>query len=168
MQCTYWENPNVGPFHSYTSVVKGNSALPVEDRLMKFLVDNSTDAEEVVQCANCDQESNKKVNFSFKKKLNTYNGTQKMHELQQQSVSPPTFTSLLPWNTILFSWFLKLFCVLCRILDWCTTATLAANHCAAPAGSWLTRPECFPTTRSCPWPNVPKPNTGSAVRKKET
>lgn len=32
---------------------------------MKFLVDNSTDAEEVVQCANCDQESNKKVNFSF-------------------------------------------------------------------------------------------------------
>lgn len=59
------ETTNVCPFHSYTSVVKGNSALPVEDRLMKFLVDNSTDAEEVVQCANCDQESNKKVNFSF-------------------------------------------------------------------------------------------------------
>lgn len=80
---------------------------------------------------------------------------------------PPTFTSLLPWNTIPVSRFLKLFCVLCRILDWCTTATLAANHCAAPAGSWLTRPECFPTTTSCLWPNVPKPNTGSAVRKKK-
>lgn len=49
--------------HSYTSVVKGSSALPAEDRLMRFLVDNSTDAEETVQCANCDQESNKKVNF---------------------------------------------------------------------------------------------------------
>ncbi|XP_056887195.1 RING finger protein 207 isoform X2 [Takifugu flavidus] len=48
------------PLCGYTSVVKGNSALPVEDRLMKFLVDNSSDAEEVVQCANCDQESNKK------------------------------------------------------------------------------------------------------------
>lgn len=31
---------------------------------MRFLVDNSTDAEETVQCANCDQESNKKVNFN--------------------------------------------------------------------------------------------------------
>uniref|UniRef100_A0A3Q4BF29 RING finger protein 207 n=1 Tax=Mola mola TaxID=94237 RepID=A0A3Q4BF29_MOLML len=49
------DNPNL-----YTSIVKGNSALPPEDRLLKFLVDNSTDAEETVQCANCDQESNKK------------------------------------------------------------------------------------------------------------
>lgn len=41
--------------------MKGNSALPPEDRLLKFLVDNNADAEETVQCANCDQESNKKV-----------------------------------------------------------------------------------------------------------
>uniref|UniRef100_A0A3Q3WR38 RING finger protein 207 n=1 Tax=Mola mola TaxID=94237 RepID=A0A3Q3WR38_MOLML len=47
----------------YTSIVKGNSALPPEDRLLKFLVDNSTDAEETVQCANCDQESNKKMYY---------------------------------------------------------------------------------------------------------
>ena len=53
--------PPVCCCHSYTSIVKGNSALPPEDRLLKFLVDNSTDAEETVQCANCDQESNKKV-----------------------------------------------------------------------------------------------------------
>ncbi|XP_045932545.1 RING finger protein 207 isoform X2 [Micropterus dolomieu] len=45
---------------SYPSIVKGNSALPPEDRLLKFLVDNNADAEETVQCANCDQESNKK------------------------------------------------------------------------------------------------------------
>ncbi|CAF91255.1 unnamed protein product, partial [Tetraodon nigroviridis] len=48
---------NVCLCHRYTSVVKGSSALPAEDRLMRFLVDNSTDAEETVQCANCDQES---------------------------------------------------------------------------------------------------------------
>ncbi len=52
---------NVCVCHSYSSVVKGNGALPPEDRLLKFLVDNNGDAEETVQCANCDQESNKKV-----------------------------------------------------------------------------------------------------------
>ncbi len=52
---------NVCVCHSYPSVVKGNTALPPEDRLLKFLVDNNGDAEETVQCANCDQESNKKV-----------------------------------------------------------------------------------------------------------
>uniref|UniRef100_A0A3P8U0Q5 RING finger protein 207 n=1 Tax=Amphiprion percula TaxID=161767 RepID=A0A3P8U0Q5_AMPPE len=44
----------------YPSAVKGNNALPPEDRLLKFLVDNNADTEEIVQCANCDQESNKK------------------------------------------------------------------------------------------------------------
>jgi len=47
--------------HSYPSILRGNSSLPPEDRLLKFLVDNSADAEESVQCANCDQESSKKV-----------------------------------------------------------------------------------------------------------
>ncbi|KAF7662299.1 hypothetical protein LDENG_00238930 [Lucifuga dentata] len=44
----------------YSSVVKGTNALPPEDRLLKFLVDNNADSEETVQCANCDKESNKK------------------------------------------------------------------------------------------------------------
>ncbi|KAG7226717.1 hypothetical protein INR49_014065 [Caranx melampygus] len=44
----------------YPSIVKGNNTLPPEDRLLKFLVDNNADSEETVQCANCDQESNKK------------------------------------------------------------------------------------------------------------
>uniref|UniRef100_A0A3Q4MN59 RING finger protein 207 n=1 Tax=Neolamprologus brichardi TaxID=32507 RepID=A0A3Q4MN59_NEOBR len=44
----------------YPSIVKGNNSLPPEDRLLRFLVDNNADAEEAVQCANCDQESNKK------------------------------------------------------------------------------------------------------------
>ncbi|XP_061582944.1 RING finger protein 207 isoform X3 [Cololabis saira] len=48
------------PLCGYQSIVKGNSALPPEDRLLKFLVDNNADAEEAVQCANCDQDSNKK------------------------------------------------------------------------------------------------------------
>uniref|UniRef100_A0A4W6EKF3 RING finger protein 207 n=1 Tax=Lates calcarifer TaxID=8187 RepID=A0A4W6EKF3_LATCA len=48
------------PLCGYPSVVKGNNTLPPEDRLLKFLVDNNADAEETVQCANCDQESNKK------------------------------------------------------------------------------------------------------------
>ncbi|XP_014022099.1 RING finger protein 207 isoform X1 [Salmo salar] len=48
------------PLCGYPSVVKGMNALPPEDRLLKFLVDNSTDdCEETVQCANCDQQSNK-------------------------------------------------------------------------------------------------------------
>ncbi|XP_061687964.1 RING finger protein 207 isoform X1 [Syngnathoides biaculeatus] len=48
------------PLCGYPSVIKGNNGLPPEDRLLKFLVDNNADAEEIVQCANCDQESNKK------------------------------------------------------------------------------------------------------------
>lgn len=40
-------------------MLKGNNALPPEDRLLKFLVDSNTDCEETVMCANCDQESNK-------------------------------------------------------------------------------------------------------------
>uniref|UniRef100_A0A3Q1H905 RING finger protein 207 n=1 Tax=Anabas testudineus TaxID=64144 RepID=A0A3Q1H905_ANATE len=47
------------PLCGYPSIVKGNNALPPEDRLLKFLVDNNADSEEIVQCANCDQESNK-------------------------------------------------------------------------------------------------------------
>ncbi|XP_069388307.1 RING finger protein 207 isoform X1 [Paralichthys olivaceus] len=49
------------PLCGYPSIVKGNNALPPEDRLLKFLVDNNADTEETVPCANCDQESNKKV-----------------------------------------------------------------------------------------------------------
>lgn len=45
----------------HQSVVKGVNALPPEDRLLKFLVDNSADSEEVVQCANCDWECKKQV-----------------------------------------------------------------------------------------------------------
>ncbi|XP_030276580.1 RING finger protein 207 isoform X1 [Sparus aurata] len=48
------------PLCGVPSVVKGNSTLPPEDRLLKFLVDNNGEAEETVQCANCDQESNNK------------------------------------------------------------------------------------------------------------
>ncbi|XP_026854009.1 RING finger protein 207 isoform X2 [Electrophorus electricus] len=43
----------------HQSVVKGVNALPPEDRLLKFLVDNSVDCEEAVQCANCDWECKK-------------------------------------------------------------------------------------------------------------
>uniref|UniRef100_A0A3Q3KZR1 RING finger protein 207 n=1 Tax=Mastacembelus armatus TaxID=205130 RepID=A0A3Q3KZR1_9TELE len=46
------------PLCGYPSIVKGSNGLPPEDRLLKFLVDNNTDSEETVQCANCDQESN--------------------------------------------------------------------------------------------------------------
>lgn len=45
----------------HQSVVKGVNALPPEDRLLKFLVDNSADSEETVQCANCDWECKKQV-----------------------------------------------------------------------------------------------------------
>ncbi|XP_029948330.1 RING finger protein 207-like [Salarias fasciatus] len=48
------------PLCGYPSIIKGNNGLPPEDRLLKFLVDNNADAEETVQCANCDQESDKK------------------------------------------------------------------------------------------------------------
>uniref|UniRef100_A0A8C7Z210 RING finger protein 207 n=1 Tax=Oryzias sinensis TaxID=183150 RepID=A0A8C7Z210_9TELE len=48
------------PLCGYQSIVKGSNGLPPEDRLLKFLVDNNSDSEESVQCANCDQESNTK------------------------------------------------------------------------------------------------------------
>ncbi|KAK1801783.1 hypothetical protein P4O66_022423, partial [Electrophorus voltai] len=47
------------PLCGHQSVVKGVNALPPEDRLLKFLVDNSVDCEEAVQCANCDWECKK-------------------------------------------------------------------------------------------------------------
>ncbi|XP_055364838.1 RING finger protein 207 isoform X2 [Betta splendens] len=47
------------PLCGYPSVVKGNNSLPPEDRLLKFLVDNNAESEETVQCANCDQETNR-------------------------------------------------------------------------------------------------------------
>ncbi|KAL1021349.1 hypothetical protein UPYG_G00012140 [Umbra pygmaea] len=47
------------PLCGQLSIVKGLNALPQEDRLLKFLVDNSTDCEETVQCANCDLECKK-------------------------------------------------------------------------------------------------------------
>uniref|UniRef100_A0A8C6SL46 RING finger protein 207 n=1 Tax=Neogobius melanostomus TaxID=47308 RepID=A0A8C6SL46_9GOBI len=45
------------PLCGYPSMLKGNNALPPEDRLLKFLVDSNTDIEETVLCANCDQET---------------------------------------------------------------------------------------------------------------
>ncbi|XP_033822197.1 RING finger protein 207 [Periophthalmus magnuspinnatus] len=48
------------PLCGYPSMLKGNNALPPEDRLLKFLVDSNTDCEETVLCANCDEESSKK------------------------------------------------------------------------------------------------------------
>lgn len=153
--------------HSYTSVVKGSSALPAEDRLMRFLVDTSTDAEETVQCANCDQESNKKVNVpSFYENQHTWWEEPSWKGLWWNTV---TITKKFLKETLLISLFINLDVLFFaisepRILGWCTTATRAANRCAAPAGSWRTEPGCSPTTRSCPWPNAPKPNTQSAVR----
>ncbi|XP_062871996.1 RING finger protein 207 [Trichomycterus rosablanca] len=47
------------PLCGHQSIVKGINALPSEDRLLKFLVDNSADCEEAVQCANCDWECKK-------------------------------------------------------------------------------------------------------------
>uniref|UniRef100_A0A8C8SKC5 RING finger protein 207 n=1 Tax=Pelusios castaneus TaxID=367368 RepID=A0A8C8SKC5_9SAUR len=47
------------PLCGHQSIVKGNNGLPPVDRLLKFLVDNSADCEEEVQCANCDQECKK-------------------------------------------------------------------------------------------------------------
>ncbi|XP_063070909.1 RING finger protein 207 isoform X2 [Engraulis encrasicolus] len=45
------------PLCGYPTVLKGVNALPPEDRLLKFLVDSSSDSLETVQCANCDMES---------------------------------------------------------------------------------------------------------------
>ncbi|XP_076863860.1 RING finger protein 207 [Brachyhypopomus gauderio] len=50
------DNRLVCPLCGYASVVKGINTLPPEDRLLKFLVHDSTDSE--VQCANCDMECN--------------------------------------------------------------------------------------------------------------
>ncbi|MGH0118300.1 UNVERIFIED_CONTAM: hypothetical protein FKN15_049321 [Acipenser sinensis] len=47
------------PLCRHQSIVKGINALPPEDKLLKFLVDNSADCEETVQCANCDLECKK-------------------------------------------------------------------------------------------------------------
>ncbi|MBN3306773.1 RN207 protein, partial [Amia calva] len=47
------------PLCRQQSIVKGFNGLPPEDRLLKFLVDNSADCEETVQCANCDLECKK-------------------------------------------------------------------------------------------------------------
>ncbi|KAJ8257572.1 hypothetical protein GJAV_G00187110 [Gymnothorax javanicus] len=47
------------PLCGHQSIVKGVTALPPEDRLLKFLVDNSADSEEIVQCANCDLQCKK-------------------------------------------------------------------------------------------------------------
>uniref|UniRef100_A0A3Q2FYT2 RING finger protein 207 n=1 Tax=Cyprinodon variegatus TaxID=28743 RepID=A0A3Q2FYT2_CYPVA len=49
----------------YNSMIKGNNALPPEDRLLKFLVDNNADVEETALCANCDQESNKDTGLMY-------------------------------------------------------------------------------------------------------
>uniref|UniRef100_A0A4W4FU06 RING finger protein 207 n=1 Tax=Electrophorus electricus TaxID=8005 RepID=A0A4W4FU06_ELEEL len=53
-------NRLICPLCGYASVVKGINALPPEDRLLKFLVDDSTDS--VVQCANCDMECHTQSN----------------------------------------------------------------------------------------------------------
>ncbi|MBN3323302.1 RN207 protein, partial [Atractosteus spatula] len=47
------------PLCRQQSIVKGINGLPPEDRLLRFLVDNSADCEETVQCANCDFECKK-------------------------------------------------------------------------------------------------------------
>ncbi|XP_068271154.1 RING finger protein 207 isoform X2 [Nyctibius grandis] len=43
------------PLCGHPSVVRGGTGLPPVDRLLQFLVDSSADAEEDVQCANCDR-----------------------------------------------------------------------------------------------------------------
>ncbi|XP_017542818.2 RING finger protein 207 [Pygocentrus nattereri] len=48
------ENRLICPLCGCPSAVKGTNALPPEDRLLKFLVENS--AESVVQCSNCETE----------------------------------------------------------------------------------------------------------------
>ncbi|XP_007228559.3 RING finger protein 207 isoform X1 [Astyanax mexicanus] len=48
-------NRLICPLCGYPSVVRGMNSLLPEDRLLKFLVDNSPDS--VVQCSNCDLES---------------------------------------------------------------------------------------------------------------
>lgn len=57
----------------HQSIVKGVNALPPEDRLLKFLVDNSADCEEAVQCANCDWECKKQVLYHLLVRHKNYN-----------------------------------------------------------------------------------------------
>ncbi|XP_062400995.1 RING finger protein 207 isoform X1 [Sardina pilchardus] len=45
------------PLCGYPTLLKGINTLPPEDRLLKYLVDNSSDSQETVLCANCDMES---------------------------------------------------------------------------------------------------------------
>ncbi|KAM8927137.1 RING finger protein 207 [Pelodytes ibericus] len=47
------------PLCGQQSIVRGSDGLPPVDRLLKFLVDSSSDCEEVIQCANCDRECKK-------------------------------------------------------------------------------------------------------------
>lgn len=54
----------ISVFFRNQSIVKGINALPPQDRLLKFLLDNSADSEETVQCANCDLEYKKQVSIS--------------------------------------------------------------------------------------------------------
>lgn len=68
----------------HQSIVKGVNALPPEDRLLKFLVDNSVDCEEAVQCANCDWECKKQVLYHLiglksGTKLRIYIATMALH-----------------------------------------------------------------------------------------
>ncbi|XP_058848986.1 RING finger protein 207-like isoform X3 [Acipenser ruthenus] len=57
----------------HQSIVKGINALPPEDKLLKFLVDNSADCEETVQCANCDLECKKQQDVDAMYYCNTCN-----------------------------------------------------------------------------------------------
>ncbi|KAK6472260.1 RING finger protein 207-like isoform X1 [Huso huso] len=61
------------PLCRHQSIVKGINALPPEDKLLKFLVDNSTDCEETVQCANCDLECKKQQDVDAMYYCNTCN-----------------------------------------------------------------------------------------------
>ncbi|XP_072012339.1 RING finger protein 207 isoform X3 [Engystomops pustulosus] len=51
------DNRLICPLCGHQSIVKGNNGLPPVDRLLKFLVDSTADSGEIVQCANCDQET---------------------------------------------------------------------------------------------------------------
>ncbi|XP_041130511.1 RING finger protein 207-like isoform X4 [Polyodon spathula] len=61
------------PLCRHQSIVKGINALPPEDKLLKFLVDNSADCEESVQCANCDLDCKKQQDVDAMYYCNTCN-----------------------------------------------------------------------------------------------
>lgn len=121
--------------YRHPSVVVGTSALPPEDRLLRFLVDNSTDS--VVQCANCDMECKAQVHEKIW-----------IHLFSGISSNSTSF-----WLNVHVH----------RMLEWCITVTPAANHCVESAESSHTKPGCFPSMILCPWPNAPKNGTPSAV-----